>query len=100
MKDKLKEKYPPESYRNRLLADKLDHMLRLAQNCNSCLRRIESRIENRHDNIVPSDDVDNSRVVADVSFPPMITSVIKNALVNSDTLFLMRSMFLLRILVK
>jgi len=48
---------------------------------------------------VPSDDVDDLRVVKDVYFPSEITSVVENILVDFSTPFLMKSMFLLGVLV-
>jgi len=66
---------------------KLDLILGLAQDCNSTLKRIESRGENGHINSVPSDDVRHSRVVDDVYVSSTITSVVENQLANSNTQF-------------
>jgi len=41
--------------------------------------------KSRHANIVPSDDVDDSRVVEDAFIPFEITSVIDDILVDSNT---------------
>ena len=45
------------------MLEKLDLILKLAQDCNSTLKRIESRGENRHINSVPSDDAREPEVV-------------------------------------
>ena len=96
MKDKLKEKYLSESYRNRLLVNKLDHMLRLVQDCNSCW--IKLRFKSQHVNIVPNNDVDDFKVVEDVHIPFEITIVIEDKLVVFGTLIINKIHVSMRVL--
>ena len=66
----------------------LDFILMLARDCNSTLKRIESRGEIRHINSVPSDDVRDSRVVEDVYVSSTFTSVFEDPLANFDRLLM------------
>ena len=54
---------------NRML-EKLDLIFRLARDCNSTLKRIQSRGQSRHTSSVPSDDVRESEVIDDVESEP------------------------------
>jgi len=67
------------------MLEKLDLILGLTWDCNSTLKRIESRGKNQHVNSVPSDDARDSRVVEDVYVASTITSVVEDPLANSDT---------------
>jgi len=53
--------------------------------------------ESRYVNFVPSDDVDDSKVVDDVHVHSEISSVVKDLLVNLGNRLLMRVMCLLRV---
>jgi len=67
------------------MLEKLDLILVLARDCDSTLKRIESRGESWHINNVPSDDVRDSRVIKDVYVSFTVISVIEDLLTNSDT---------------
>jgi len=45
MKSRLRDKYFPEYYRQYLLNEKLDQILKLTQDCNFSLKRIELQSE-------------------------------------------------------
>ena len=47
------------------MLEKLGLILRLAQDCNATLKRIESQGENRHVNSVLSDDARESKIVVE-----------------------------------
>ena len=51
---------------------KLDLILNLARDCNSTLKRIESRGENQHISSVPSDDVREQEVIDEAEPEPEI----------------------------
>jgi len=67
------------------MLEKLDLIIRLARDCNSTSKRIESGGESRHINNIPSDDVRYSRVVEDAYVSSTISSVFENPLDNFDT---------------
>jgi len=73
MKSILRDKYLPEYYRQRLLDEKLDQILKLTQDCNFTLKRIELQSESRHvDNLMAEDDI---FVSPEVTSPPIPTDV-------------------------
>jgi len=67
------------------MEEKIDLLLRQIHDFKSQLGRIESRLESRHGNIVPTDDVDDSRSIEDVYVLSKITSVVEDTLVDFDT---------------
>jgi len=44
--------------------------------------------ESQHVRTVPTDEVDDSKVVEDVQVPPKIVNIIEDIAVNSDTLII------------
>ena len=54
-----------EENHDRML-NKLDRILELVRDCNSTIKRIESRDKSRHINSISSDDVRDSKIVKEV----------------------------------
>ena len=72
MKSRLRDKYLSEYYTQHLLDEKLDQTLRLTQNCNFALKRIELQSESRYvdnlmaEDIIISPEVTSSHIPTDV----------------------------------
>ena len=73
MKNRLRDKYLLEYYKQHLLDEKLDQTLKLTQDCNSALKKIKSQSESQHvDNLMVENDI---FVSPEITSPPIPTNV-------------------------